>query len=507
MRRSILFLAFILLGCGMIFSQVSRTLSPVMNIEGVFKNNYDGVAKGTPFVMQRIVKLKKAPVSGASREQAVIIVNGIQFGLPLDMLDVVELQPKDKNSFWQATQLTDDLIRYYEKKGYQEKLRKEQEQEADDYLRELEQAKMLYEDAAVEDYLQCMLLSIVPEQMAVFRNGLPQVRVLKSPSPDMLMLGNDCLLISTGMLTTLDTEEELYALMAREVAHYVLDHAIITVNKNIARAKRAQFWGAVANGVVAATEAYLTERYDYYEPGLIFATNDVIQALVNENIVNRMGLDYSDKQEREADEVAIRFINLMGKNKEALPSALTKVFGYYERTKDYAPLNGNGIYSTLANRLKKLGDFTPLEHDRIYLKKTCTVVSFEAGMMDYNKKYSESKYLAMKNIGNNMACSDDYLMVARYIMKQSNTPESNKECLSYLEKADAVAKVTNVNICKMKILLLFRENKQVEAVNLLREYQSLLDIMFRQPHSEEDGRWITEEYAWAEKLLDRTYIM
>ena len=130
---------------------------------------------------------------------------------------------------------------------------------------------------------------------------------------------------------------------------------------------------------MTATEAYLTERYDYYEPGLIFATNDIIQALVNENIVNRMGLDYSDKQEREADEVAIRFINLMGKNKEAFPSALTKIFGYYERTKDYASLNGNGIYSTLADRLKKLGDFTPLEQDRIYLKKTCTVVSFEAG--------------------------------------------------------------------------------------------------------------------------------
>lgn len=92
-----------------------------------------------------------------------------------------------------------------------------------------------------------MLLSIIPEKMAVLREGTPLVRVLKSPAPDMLMLGNDCLLVSTGMLTALDSEEELYAVMSREVAHYVLDHAIITVNKNIARAKRAQFWGAVAD--------------------------------------------------------------------------------------------------------------------------------------------------------------------------------------------------------------------------------------------------------------------
>lgn len=105
------------------------------------------------------------------------------------------------------------------------------------------------------------------------------------------------------MLTTLDTEEELYAVLSREVAHYVLDHAIITVNKNMARVKRAEFWGAVMDGVVAATEDYLYERYDYYVPGLIFTTNGVVQALINDNIMNRMGLDYSDKQEEEADDV------------------------------------------------------------------------------------------------------------------------------------------------------------------------------------------------------------
>lgn len=37
--------------------------------------------------------------------------------------------------------------------------------------------------------------------------------------------------ILTGLLMTLDTEEELCAILAREVAHNVLDHAIITTVK------------------------------------------------------------------------------------------------------------------------------------------------------------------------------------------------------------------------------------------------------------------------------------
>lgn len=506
MKRSVLLFVLLLSVYGLVFAQ-SEQLSPVVNIKGFFKREYQHLEKGTPFVLQRVVKLKKAPEQGVSRTQAVLIANGVQFGLPMDMLDWVEFQPDDKNSFWQSRQLSNDLISYYEKKGYQDAMRKEQALEANDYLKELEQANLFYEDAAVEDYLQCLLLSIVPERMAVNREGVPQVRVLKSPSPDMLMLANHCLLVSTGMLTTLDTEEELYAILSREVAHYVLDHAIITVNKNMARARRAEFWGAVMDGVAAATEEYLYERYDYYVPGLVFATNDVVQALVNENIMNRMGLDYSEKQEVEADRVAMEFMNLMKKDRGALVSALAKINAYYERERDVGALSKYGIYGSLSGRLEKLGEVPEIPEDRNYLKKTSGVVSFEAAMQDYNKNYKEARRIAMKNINNGMACSDDYLMVARSIMKLSNTPDSNRECVSYLDKADETAKAMNLNICKMRILLLFRENRQVDAVALLQQYQVLLDAMFRQPHSEEDARWITEEHTWAERLLERTYIM
>ena len=508
MRRIVFVFACILLSCGELFSQ-HKPLSPVVNIPGVFKEEYEGVEKGTPFVLQKVVKLKKDPGPGVSRNQAVLVMDGVQFGLPMNMLGVLAFRPDDKNAFWQIEQLSNDLIAYYEKKGYQESMRKEQAQEADDYLRELEQSNLFYEDAAVEDYLQCMLLSIVPDRMVVnLMGGVPHVRILKSPSPDMLMLANHCLLVSTGMLTTLDTEEELFAMLSREVAHYVLDHAMITVNKAITRAKRAEFWGTVMEGAALVSEAYLSERYDYYEPGAVFATAELVGALVNYNVLNRMGLDYSEAQEKEADEVAKRFLQLTGKNCGALVSALTKVKAYYTRLGDFKPLTGNGAYATLPARLEKLGKAPEgTTEDRIYLKKTSGVVSYEATLQDYNKNYKESRRLATKNVANGMACPDDYLMVARSIMKQSNTPEANRECLSYLDQADALSKGANLNSCKMRILLLLRANKQMDAVDLLHRYQDLLNAVYQQPHTEEDARWIAAEHTWAEKLLERTYIM
>lgn len=73
-----------------------------------------------------------------------------------------------------------------------------------------------------------------------------------------------------------------------------------------------------------------------------------------------------------------------------------------------------------------MGAFTPLSEDRNYLKMTSTVVSFESGMMDYNRKYIASARLAMKNIDNKMACPNDYIVITNSIMKLSNTPETTK---------------------------------------------------------------------------------
>lgn len=502
MKRILLSVMTILFSLGIVFSQ-STSQNPMLNIKGVFKTDYLNITKGTPTVLQRIIKSQIPTYNNNSETQAVVITNGIQSGIPINRLDVIELFPENSTSFWQIAQLSNDLISYYDKKGTQEILRQEQKEESDEYLKELAQSQLFYEDAAIEDYLQCLLLSIAPTQLYLHRNTIPQIRILKSPAPDVLMLSNQSLLVSTGLLITLDTEEELYAILSREVAHEVLDHSIITINKNITRAKRAEFWGSVANGVVAATEEFLYQRYYNYEPGAIFITNDIIQTLINENIINRMGLDYSEKQELEADEYAIKFMEFSGKNKDALASALTKIHAYYKNEHNAKILSKGDIYGSLEKRIKKQGTFSPLAKDQKYLKTMSVVVSFESGMMDYNGKYIASGRLAMKNIKNKMACPNDYIMIANSIMRQSNTTESNEECINYLNKAEQLSKSPNINIYKLRILLLLRENKHTDVIRQLQHYQELLGTMLQQSQNEKEQQWLATEQSWAEGLIYR----
>ena len=506
MKRLILFWGLTILTFCSLWAAKDKPITPSLYINGTIIRDYGDIHSGTPALLVCVVKHKMVEPEEEPYMVALLINDDWQL-IPLDEWEkYFRPDSVSKKDFWKLEQLK--IVEYFDKKGMREKLRWEQKQEADQYILELEKSELFYDDAAIEDYLQCALLDIFPQEQLIKREeGVPIVRILKSSAPDIMMLANHTLLISTGMLAILDSEDELYALLSREVAHYINDHALITVAKNIARAKRAVFWGAVMDGVVEATEQYLYERYDYYEPGLVFATNDLIQALVNQNIANRMGLDYSKEQEQEADDIANRYMSCIGRHTDALASALHKLNNYYQYEKDMEALNKYGIYGTLEERVSDMEISSPLPKDRIFLKRMRSIVSFEATMQDYNKLYKNSYRMAMKNIDNLLAAADDYLLVARSLMKQSNTPESNEECWLYLEKADMIAEVKNVNVTKMKILLKLRTNEKLEAVALLKHYQSLLDILYQQPHTEEDAQWIASEQMWAEKLLERLYLI
>lgn len=511
MKQLVLILFFLCTICTELSAQKNITsLSPTINIKGVVKEDIREIKAGTPFTLQRFVKLTQYQPSDPNYRQAVLIVNGQQQGVGLNDMYKLEFTPTDPNTFWLAAQINSRLVQYYETKGLQETMRKEMENEANTYLDELEKAGMIYEDAAMEDYVHCIMLSMIPKEFIAERYGMPYIRILKSPNPDILMLSNNCMLVSSGLLTLLDTEDELFGMLARETAHYVLDHAVITVNKNINRANRTAFWGGVADVAGLAIEAALYNKYENYVPGAIFTTNAIVQTLVNYDIYNRMGLDYSKQQEKEADDVAVQFMQFMKKDPSALISAQNKILQYYLEIKDKSVLEKYGIYSSLEERLTRLQKKYPLKETRkdpIYLKRTSGLISFSAAMMEYNRDYIQAMKLAQKNINNKMASSDDYVVMAKCIMKQDNSAESNLNSWEMLKKAESLSEFSNVNISKQKILLLLRDNKQKDAVAEVNQYIQMLNDIKQTPHSETDELWLAKEYHWATTLMKQLYIL
>ena len=103
-----------------------------------------------------------------------------------------------------------------------------------------------------------------------------------------------------------------------------------------------------------------------------------------------------------------------------------------------------------------------------------------------------------------MASSDDYVVMAKCIMKQDNSAESNLKSWEMLKKAESLSEFSNVNISK---LLLLRDNKQKDAVAEVNQYIQMLNDIKQTPHSETDELWLAKEYHWATTLMKQLYIL
>ena len=230
MKRLITFVVLAVLLSTAGFAARQKDLSGPIAIKG--EQQYENFPAGTPVVIRKVVKMKSADQAGPDIFYATEI-NGMQFAVPASALKTIKLSPPETNQeFWQQTYLKQHLYKYFGERGYNSKLRKEVDEECRDYLYKLEEIG--YEDDFITSYVQNIFAKLTATGIDPNRSERLNVRVIQSPEPDAYMLPNGTMLISTGLLCTLDSEDELAAIIANEMSHFVLDHQV----NNIYRAER-----------------------------------------------------------------------------------------------------------------------------------------------------------------------------------------------------------------------------------------------------------------------------
>lgn len=507
MKRLITFVFLAVLFSTAGFAARQKDLSGPIAIKGELQQQYENFPAGTPVVIRKVVKMKSAEQLGSDVFYATEI-NGMQFAVPSSALKTIKLSPPETNQeFWQQTYLKQHLYEYFSERGYNSKLRKEVDEECRDYLYKLEEIG--YEDDFITSYVQNIFAKLTATGIDPNRSERLNVRIIQSPEPDAYMLPNGAMLVSTGLLCTLDSEEELEAVIANEMVHFILDHQVNNVSRAETRAKRAAFWADVLGTVaMAADDTNWMYGYDERVGAIELAASiGTIAALVNVRTVNRLGMDYNSKQEIQADRIARDYLAFKGLNPDALSSAIAKIKDFYGSTHRYNNLTRYDSYARLKERLAKLGEKESI-HSHAYQKATSDIVTFNAAMYQGDKRYKMAEQLVCKNIDNKVASDHDYVILVKARMAQENTPESNESCLKLLEKAKEIATARNLDINKQEILLLMRMNKQVKAADKLKEYRDLL-MQYQQQNalgSEESG-WIGEEMNWAEKMLSKISLL
>lgn len=433
-------------------------------------------------------------------------------------------EEKTTTQFWQKVYWDNQMPEYFQKKGYRYPLRQEMKEQCADYLDRIDQ--IAYRDAYIQDYVQGLFTQVVPDKFDPNRPENPDIRLFQSPAPDAFILPNGTMLISTGMLCTLDSEEELKAIIANEVAHYVLDHQIYNIARTRLRAKRAAAWGTVLaiTGYVAGAVSIATSDYDYNadnrtsDIAALISLGSTIGAVaslataestISSLAINQLGMKYNNKQETNADQITEAYLKYNGIQPNALASALTKIKMFYESEHQFENIPRYESSKTLKKRINAIeGNKEEFPQSHFYRKTVSDIITFNAMMYLNDGQYKKAEALIQKNIDEHLASSQDYVLLTRVRMAQENTPEGNEACMQLLEKAKKRSLSPNLDICKQEILLLLRMKKQAQAAESLRQYMEMLRQYVQQDGNNDDERkWVENEAGWAEKTLSKIQLL
>lgn len=438
--------------------------------------------------------------------------------------DSIQEPEKNASAFWGAVFQQYDMPEYYQRKGYNNRLRGVMSKRCASYLKEID--RIAYRDAYVLDYVQGIFAKIVPAELNPNRPLNLNIRVFQFPEPDVFMLPNGTLLISTGMLCTLDSEEELEAILANEVAHCVLDHSLYNVSRTEQRARRAAAWGVALSivGLVADVVSVATIDDSYYHQNHMSDFSALVglgatigsaaslataDAAINSQALNHLGLTYKRKQEKAADQIAKQYLAYNNISPHALASALTKIRKFYAAEGKTHDLPRFESCKTLQERVKAIGGSNEeLPPNHFYRKSVSDVATFNATMYLNDGQYKQAEKQVQKNIDEHLASAHDYVIFVKARMAQENTTESNEACMLLLDKARKMSTSANLDINKQEIVLLLRMKKQARAADALQRYMEMLrDYAQQNQLVDDERRWIEEETGWAERTLKQVHLL
>lgn len=405
--------------------------------------------------------------------------------------------PTSTKDAWDYISVKNEVLPYLIKNGMQFDMRSEMDEECHLYLQQLEEGNYLLNDDYIEGYLQSLATNIHSATLPYGRPGNIAVKILKTSDINAFCMPNGTVLLTTELLSTINSEEELIGVLAHEIAHFALDHQVKNLTAQIQRQKRAEFWAGLATAFAAVGEVYLATNNDVYMGGNLIMATAILATSIADEVIDRMGAKYSIDQEKVADEAAGVILTAYGKNKSAYGSVLIRVRDYYFKQGKYAALFSSNTHPDITSRIKACGGGDPeANYSDEFLQKISAVNTFSA-IKEYNLlHYVKCNELLDKNIKAQVATETDYIMKAMVLRSLYDTPDRMNEALSYLSKAESLNVYSYNSVFKEKGLILLRLKRNEEAKKAFNTY-----LVNLEKSEVQKTQYITNEIKWSREMI------
>lgn len=478
-----------------------------LNLNATMLRNNGAWKKNTEVNITKFVHETRALEGGYSRmyEDLFYLVddNGLKVDINSKVDDCFNFKYDNIQQMWDANIIMNVLYNL-KKKGFQYDLRAEMENDALEYVQKVKNYNLELDDPYLKTYIYSIVAKIAPTQLIDGRPGSINLIIQENPSINAGCYPNGTIVLNTGLLAVLHSEDELAAILAHEIAHFVLDHSVQNVNAAISRQKSAEFWGALATGLTAVAEGYAAAKNDYYVPGAATLGMAVLSTSIASEVVDRLGMNYNHEQENEADKLAVQALKILGYNENALATALSRLEREYIAERNNAMYLNSYTHPALVDRINNAG--TPSGEKN---KKFEQIISFavsSVAMMKYSDcRFRQCMPYVTQNIENNVATADDYLLKANCLLSTKNDPVNNQEVMALINKAKMLDD-NNINIFKTEIIASLRLNDKAMAMDLLNQYTTRLNSYPLDEIKSHDSwdklnDFIINENSWANKMI------
>ena len=422
------------------------------------------------------------PSSGKTVLFEFLVKNDYPIRVYRSHLKQLEFEENSLDEMWQKLIVT-QLLPYYSDHGFMTDLRRENEEEALGYLNKLSSMGLQVEDPHLESYIYGLLHKILPKDLPLMRETDLNVFIAKDLSMCSYVYPNGTILLNTGLLASLHNEDELVAVLAQGVVHYVLDHDLKNIRRQIQRQKRAAFWGALLTGVTAGVEIAAAANGSYSTPGLATSGMAILTLAIASEVATRLGLNYDPDQIYDADRYARAVLGYLGYDNEALAS-VDKI------------LKSN-------NELAVIGcepGYVPARIDPNFERMMSGMVSQVAAMKYAMRRFSQCMTFVDQNIENGVATATDYLLKAHCLLNTDGSCGATQQALGMVARAKEVAP-NLIDVHRTEIIAVLRLGDRARARELLAAYRaSLLDANSRLMP---DGRYEVreKELDWVRDML------
>jgi hypothetical protein len=336
--------------------------------------------------------------------------------------------PDNIESIWQKKILESGVYENILKSGYSYDSRYDMEEMMKEFLSAAEKNNSFFIDSYLEARLYAILRKVYPVRHTDRRPGVLSLRILSDLTPDAWVGPEGTMIITTGMISALNSEDELMALMAQEVAHFALDHHLANYS-----------------------------------------------SMVNTGIVPALGnlIRYSTEQELEADRCAHDVLVMYGLSPNVLGSMLSNVLACGELMGNYYLGTTRGFFPDAATRAASYSG-TVSEISADFDRMIAPVISFNAYSAFSQSHYLFCRRLVERNIASGTASADEMVLLSQAMMNLSGSTAEDEKALAIVRLVTGGMTEPPSGAFKQEVLLLMRLGHRGEAENILGKYEEAL---------------------------------